>query len=397
VCTAPLRQTRLRGRAAGCVCAPGPLAARTPSKTLTRLATLPAQAARGRPARTWEQRWTSVRCPYSRHHGRRAGACRADPAFRWAHRFGGTSTYRWAHPFLVPRVCVCVCRVRRAHARRQMASAWAPLILETARQQHRRPGSRMATRARARTRTSAGGLHSTYRPADPQLSASFRGLPGGYGAGAMSGMGVERSDELVELQVGLQEACSLSPVSLTARSTHCAGDLSPGAQLSDATAGGGEQNQLRTSRAEEMRIRQALHVHESVINKNREELTRYRAYLETRDEEMRKLMKMEDERLQVQCRIELGRSSGANLTVRVQEQMPAGHDCEARGQMVLDEYRHRYDRERARLQDALVKAANCAQVVSDGLAECLAIERQLFGYRFQPLPQRDAHRACCIC
>jgi len=255
----------------------------------------------------------------------------------------------------------------------------------------------MATRARARTRTSAGGLHSTYRPADPQLSASFRGLPGGYGAGAMSGMGVERSDELVELQVGLQEACSLSPVSLTARSTHCAGDLSPGAQLSDATAGGGEQNQLRTSRAEEMRIRQALHVHESVINKNREELTRYRAYLETRDEEMRKLMKMEDERLQVQCRIELGRSSGANLTVRVQEQMPAGHDCEARGQMVLDEYRHRYDRERARLQDALVKAANCAQVVSDGLAECLAIERQLFGYRFQPLPQRDAHRACCIC
>ena len=146
-----------------------------------------------------------------------------------------------------------------------------------------------------------------------------------------------------------------------------------------------------------MRIRQALHVHESVINKNREELTRYRAYLETRDDEMCKLMKMEDERMQVQCRIEFGRSSGANLTVRVQEQMPAGHDCEACGQMVLDEYRHRYDRERARLQDALVKAANCAQVVSDGLAECLAIERQLFGYRFQPLPQRDAHRACCIC
>ena len=61
-----------------------------------------------------------------------------------------------------------------------------------------------------------------------------------------------------------------------------------------------------------------------------------------------------------------------------------------RAQMVLDEYKHRYDRERSRLQDALVKAANCAQVVSDGLAECLAIERQLFGYRFPPLPQRNA-------
>ena len=131
-------------------------------------------------------------------------------------------------------VRVCVSRASCPCQAADGASAWAPLILETARQQHRRPGSRMATRARARTRTSAGGLHSTYRPADPQLSASFRGLPGGYGAGAMSGMGVERSDELVELQVGLQEACSLSPVSLTARSTHCGGDLSPGAQLSDA-------------------------------------------------------------------------------------------------------------------------------------------------------------------
>lgn len=62
---------------------------------------------------------------------------------------------------------------------------------------------------------------------------------------------------------------------------------------------GGEQNQLRVSLAEEMRIRHALQVHESVISKNREELNRYRAHLETRDEEMRKIMKMEDERMQV--------------------------------------------------------------------------------------------------
>ena len=95
-------------------------------------------------------------------------------------------------------------------------------------------------------------------------------------------------------------------------------------------------------------MRQALQMHESVIHKNREELTRYRAYMETRDNEMHKIMKMEEERLQ----------------------------------MVLDEYKVRYDRERSRLQEALVKAANCAQTVSDGLADCLSIERQLFGYRY---------------
>jgi hypothetical protein len=64
--------------------------------------------------------------------------------------------------------------------------------------------------------------------------------------------------------------------------------------------------------------------------------------------------------------------------------------------MVLDEYKNRYDRERSRLQDAFVKAANCAQVVSDGLAECLAIERQLFGYRFPP-PPAIIYLDMCVC
>jgi hypothetical protein len=71
----------------------------------------------------------------------------------------------------------------------------------------------------------------------------------------------------------------------------------------DADAVGGEQNQLRASLAEEMRIRHALQMHDSVINKNREELNRYRAHLETRDEEMRKIMRMEDERMQVLLRV----------------------------------------------------------------------------------------------
>jgi hypothetical protein len=76
-----------------------------------------------------------------------------------------------------------------------------------------------------------------------------------------------------------------------------------------------------------------------------------------------------------------------------------GSNCsEACVQMVLDEYKNRYDRERSRLQDALVKAANCAQVVSDGLAECLNIERQLFGYRFPPPPATIYLHVCmCVC
>jgi len=111
------------------------------------------------------------------------------------------------------------------------------------------------------------------------------------------------------------------------------------------------QEELQANKTEETRIRQALQVHESVIYKNREELNRYREYMETRDDEMRKMMQIEEERLQ----------------------------------MVLDEYKLRYDRERIRLQDSLVKAANCAQVVSDGLSECLALERQLFGYSVEEL------------
>lgn len=108
------------------------------------------------------------------------------------------------------------------------------------------------------------------------------------------------------------------------------------------------QSELQANRAEENRLRTALHMHESVIQKNREELNRYKAYMDTRDNEMRQSMQMEEDRLQ----------------------------------KVLDEYKHRYERERQRLQEALVKAANCAQVVSDGLTQCLAIERELFGYRF---------------
>lgn len=107
------------------------------------------------------------------------------------------------------------------------------------------------------------------------------------------------------------------------------------------------QGELQANRAEETRLRNALQMHESVIQKNREELNRYRAYMDTRDNEMRQVMQLEEDRLQ----------------------------------KVLDEYRHRYERERQRLQEALVQAANCAQVVSDGLTQCLAIERELFGYR----------------
>ena len=70
-------------------------------------------------------------------------------------------------------------------------------------------------------------------------------------------------------------------------------------QPSGADAVGGEQNQLRASLAEEIRIQHALQMHNSVISKNREELNRFRAHLEARDEEMRKIMKMEDERMQV--------------------------------------------------------------------------------------------------
>ena len=109
-----------------------------------------------------------------------------------------------------------------------------------------------------------------------------------------------------------------------------------------------KQDELRVSRMEETRIRQALQVHEAVIHKNREELNRYRTYMETRDDEMRKTMQMEEERLRT----------------------------------VLDEYKERYDRERARLQESLVKAAKCAQIVHDGLTESLDIEQQIFGYRF---------------
>ena len=99
---------------------------------------------------------------------------------------------------------------------------------------------------------------------------------------------------------------------------------------------------------EETRIRQALQMHESVIQKNRAELNRYRTYMDQRDSEMRKLLDSHDDRML----------------------------------LVLEEYKERYMRERSRLQEALVKSANCAQVVSDGLNECLAIEVQLFGYRF---------------
>ena len=48
----------------------------------------------------------------------------------------------------------------------------------------------------------AGGLHSSYRPVDPQLSASLRGLPAGYGGMPMQEMVSESHNvELVALQV----------------------------------------------------------------------------------------------------------------------------------------------------------------------------------------------------
>jgi len=53
------------------------------------------------------------------------------------------------------------------------------------------------------------------------------------------------------------------------------------------------QEELQANKTEETRIRQALQVHESVIYKNREELNRYREYMETRDDEMRKMMQIE--------------------------------------------------------------------------------------------------------
>jgi len=55
----------------------------------------------------------------------------------------------------------------------------------------------------------------------------------------------------------------------------------------------GKQTELQANKTEETRIRQALQVHESVIYKNREELNRYRDYMETRDGEMRQMMQTE--------------------------------------------------------------------------------------------------------
>jgi len=171
-----------------------------------------------------------------------------------------------------------------------------------------------------------GGLQSSYRRINPQ---TFGQSPLDYsGMSGMQGLG------------GMHSAPAEMQAERWAELNHL-------------------QTELQANRTEETRIRQALQVHESVIYKNREELNRYRDYMETRDGEMRQMMQTEEERLQ----------------------------------MVLDEYKQRYDRERIRLQEALVKAANCAQIVSDGLSECLAVERQLFGYSPEELRTRRSHPA----
>ncbi len=52
---------------------------------------------------------------------------------------------------------------------------------------------------------------------------------------------------------------------------------------------------------------------------------------------------------------------------------------ERRLQVVLEEYKGRYERERGRLLDALNITAQCTKKVRETLPECLALEERLFG------------------
>jgi hypothetical protein len=80
-----------------------------------------------------------------------------------------------------------------------MAHAQMPSII---RQQHSVEVTCVAVWSRVNK--FAGSLHSSYRPVDPQLSASLRGLPAAYGGVPMPEMGSESHNvELVALQVDL--------------------------------------------------------------------------------------------------------------------------------------------------------------------------------------------------
>lgn len=85
----------------GCMLLPNARSVRSHALAPLRL-TRRVQAAR----LTWDRRWTNVFCQRTRHHGLKAASCREDPAFHWAHRFEGISTYRWdRHSLVLCRVC----------------------------------------------------------------------------------------------------------------------------------------------------------------------------------------------------------------------------------------------------------------------------------------------------
>mmetsp|Transcript_13432 Transcript_13432/g.31515 ORF Transcript_13432/g.31515 Transcript_13432/m.31515 type:complete len:255 (+) Transcript_13432:196-960(+) len=105
------------------------------------------------------------------------------------------------------------------------------------------------------------------------------------------------------------------------------------------------QNELRNSRMEEERIRAAMKTQEHIFARNQEEVAKFRSWMDQRDVEMQRLKDLEERRLQV----------------------------------VLEEYKGRYERERGRLLEALNITAQCTKKVREVLPECLQMEAQLFG------------------
>mmetsp|Transcript_2853 Transcript_2853/g.7248 ORF Transcript_2853/g.7248 Transcript_2853/m.7248 type:complete len:178 (-) Transcript_2853:7-540(-) len=103
--------------------------------------------------------------------------------------------------------------------------------------------------------------------------------------------------------------------------------------------------EVRTSRMEEERLRAAVISHENAIQQNEGELRAFREATARRDEEMRRLRNEESYRLQV----------------------------------VMEEYRNRFERERTRLGLALQKTDACTKIISEVLPECIECERALMG------------------
>ena len=214
----------------------------------------------------------------------------------------------------------------------------------------------------------AGGLIGTVgvrgvdmgATADDRLLSMLSSSRGSPGAGLLHGSGsiplgaalrASYTNTSLSSSLGAGPSFQAGDASLHSFSQLYAAGVGQPAQYSSRMSGAVDelerlQGELHASRAEEQRIRQAVHLHEAVIQKNRQELNRYRSYMEQRDLNVQQMIRGQDQRMQ----------------------------------LVLEEYKRRYDGERLRLQEALVKSANYAQVVSDALNECLAIERQLFGY-----------------